>query len=420
MAPIRFMLVSTHTEQITGYSKVSYNILKQLATLHPLVKVFHFGFQRSPVTLPKPARPLTNVIQFDAAANENPKQAGFGFNCFKEYVETVNPDIVMIYNDPIVVNQFLSAVKDLEKTFKLWVYLDQVYEGSDMGLLRNIENSADRVICFTDSWRDHLKSRLNTSNILFDVLEHGVDPLVFKRLSDVERLNARKSLNIPTDALVFLNMNRNSQRKRLDLTVMGFVRLLKKYPDAPLYLLFVTSMRPDAGGHYNIMSIFMEELKRNDLDTFKYSTRIVCVDTTPPAIFIGDDAINQIYNAADVGVNTANGEGFGLCQLEHLATGAPQVVLDIGGYRSFMTDQVGVLMPPSHYSYLPMNAGVGSIEHGVTAEQVTDAMERCMTLVKDPMTAARCASVAQQRPWSRICDDFLESVISSSKSSPSS
>jgi hypothetical protein len=48
MAPVRFLLVSTHTEQVTGYSKVSYNLLKQLGTLAPLVKIFHFGFQRTP------------------------------------------------------------------------------------------------------------------------------------------------------------------------------------------------------------------------------------------------------------------------------------------------------------------------------------------------------------------------------------
>jgi hypothetical protein len=68
MAPLRFLLVSTHTEQVTGYSKVSHNLLKQLSTLHPIIKLFHFGFQRSPVRPDTPMRPLENVIQYDAAA----------------------------------------------------------------------------------------------------------------------------------------------------------------------------------------------------------------------------------------------------------------------------------------------------------------------------------------------------------------
>lgn len=413
MAPIRFMLVSTHTEQVTGYSKVSYNLLKQLSTLHPLVKVFHFGFQRAPVNVPKTTRPLTNVIQYDAAANESPKQQGFGFNVFKDYVETVNPDVVMIYNDPIVVNQFLHAIKDLEKTFKIWVYIDQVYKGADMGLLRNIENRADRIICFTDSWRDHLKTRLTTTNVPMDVLEHGVDMLTFKRLPDPERANARKALNIPLDAKVFLNVNRNSSRKRLDLSIMGFARLIQKRPDEVLYLVMVTGVRPESGGYYNPLQIFMSELEQLGLDAVKYGTRLICIDTTPPHVYFADEAINQLYNAADVGVNTANGEGFGLCQLEHLVTGAPQVVLDIGGYRSFLNDDVAVLLPPLTYSYLQQGAGVGLIENSTTAEAVADGLNRALELVSLPGTVDKCVSVGQSRPWSRVCDEFLESVISS-------
>ena len=195
--PVRFLLVSTHTEQVTGYSKVSYNLLKQLGTLAPLVKIFHFGFQRTPARLPAPARPIKGVIQYDAAANEDPKEQGFGFNKFKEYVETVNPDIIMVYNDPIVINQFIQQVKDVPKSWKLWVYLDQVYKGADMGLLRNIENAADRIICFTDTWKQYLLTRLTTPNIKIDVMEHGVDSLVFKPLSDSERNGIRKNLNIP-------------------------------------------------------------------------------------------------------------------------------------------------------------------------------------------------------------------------------
>lgn len=413
MAPLRFMLVSTHTEQVTGYSKVSYNLLKQLSTLHPLVKVFHFGFQRAPVNTPKPLRPLTNVIQYDAAANENPKQGGFGFGVFKDYVETVNPDIIMIYNDPIVVNQFLMAIKDVEKTFKLWVYLDQVYPNADMGLLRNIENSADRIFCFTDNWRDHLKSRLTTSDVTFDVLEHGVDPLVFRRLPDQERVTARKALNIPLDAKVVLNVNRNSARKRLDLSIMGFARVLQKFPEVPLYMVVVTSIRADSGAHYNPLQIFMNELETLKLPTLTFANRLIVVDTTTPHVYFGDEAINQLYNASDVGINTANGEGFGLCQLEHLATGSPQVVLDLGGFRSFITEEVGVLLKPTTYSYLHQGAGVGLVEYTTTPEAVAEGIEKALEMSANPSVVRKCLDVAQQRPWSRICDGFLETVLAS-------
>jgi hypothetical protein len=47
-----------------------------------------------------------------------------------------------------------------------------------------------------------------------------------------------------------------------------------------------------------------------------------------------DEDINMFYNAADVGINTADGEGSGLCNFEQMGVGVPQVVPDIGGFRS--------------------------------------------------------------------------------------
>lgn len=409
MAPLRFLLVSTHTDQLTGYSKVSHNLLKQLSTLHPLVKVFHFGFQRAP--LQKPTRPIPNIIQYDAAANEMPREQGFGFNKIKEYVETVSPDIIMIYNDHLIINQFLGQLKDVEKTFKLWVYLDQVYEGADMSLLRNIENSVDRIFCFTDSWKKHLLTRLTTPRIPIDVLGHGVDTVTFKPLADNERLSTRKMLNAPPDSILFLNINRNSQRKRLDLTIMGFARLVSRHPDTPYYLTIVTGLKPESGAYYNPLQIYMNELQRLGVDHMKLGNRVSLVDSTPPAVYLPDDAVNQIYNAADIGVNTSNGEGFGLCQLEHMATGAPQVVLDVGGYRSFLTEETAVFVPATEYNYLVQTAGVGIIEHTTTAENVYNGLLAAANMLSQPSTKARCIETAQQFPWSRVCDDFLELVV---------
>lgn len=408
--PIRFLLVSTHTEQTTGYSKVSHNLLKQLTTLHPIVKVFHFGFQRSPVRAPTPIRPLENVVQYDAAANEEPRQQGFGFNKIAEYVDTVNPDIVFIYNDPIVVNQFLESLKNVPKTFKTWVYLDQVYEGCDQGLLRNIEAQSDRIFCFTPKWKQYLLSRIPTTEKPIDVLEHGVDMTVYKRSPDSERIATRKMLNVPGDATVFLNVNRNSQRKRLDLSVMAFTRLLHKNPELPLYMVFVTTMNPQAGAHYNPVQIYLNELKSLGLDPLKYGQRVICVDNAPPKM-LDDKTIAAIYSACDYGINTANGEGFGLCQLEHMACGGPQVVIDVGDYRAFLSPEVSEIIPTTTYEYLPMTAGIGSITRSAHVDEVTEAMNRILS----NKNVEGCIKLAESRPWSKICDPFLELVATFNK-----
>jgi glycosyltransferase involved in cell wall biosynthesis len=340
-------------------------------------------------------RALQNVIQYDAAANEDPREQGFGFNKFKEYVDTVTPNIIMIYNDPIVVNQFLNAIKDVPKTYKIWVYLDQVYEGCDQGLLRTIEKGSDRILVFTQKWKDHLLTRIPATDTPIDVLEHGVDMSVFKRSSDPERLATRTQLNIPSDATVFLNVNRNSERKRLDLSVMAFARLIKKNPDMPLFLVFVATMNPQAGGHYSPIHIFLNELKLAGLDNVKYGNRIVCVDNAPPKM-LDDKTIVSIYSACDYGLNTSNGEGFGLCQLEHLACGGPQVVIDTGDYRAFMTNEVAEIVDPTVYAYLPVTAGIGMTMKSAHPDEVADAMHRILS----NKNIEGCVKIASGRPWS--------------------
>lgn len=418
--PLRFLLVSTHTEQMTGYSKVSHNLLRQLATLSPMVKVFHFGFQRAPMKIPKPMRQLPEgVVQYDAALNEEPREEGFGFNKFKEYVDMVNPDIVMFYNDAVIVNRFLQTLglqnEDSPRpAFKIWVYLDQVYKNNAAPLIHHIEMFADKIFAFTEGWRTHLLTLLEdpTHADKVHVLEHGVDKSVFKPLAPQERATIRQGMGIPTDAKVFLNVNRNSDRKRLDLTIMSFVELIKRHLEDPYYLAFVTTARPEVGATYDLMNIYISELKRAGLDVEKYGKRIVIVDNGPPNL-IADDAINHIYNACNYGINTSDGEGFGLCQLEHLATGAPQVVLDLGDYHAFLDDQCAVFVKPTEIRYLPARFGMGLYSESASPADIATAMESVEALTD----VSRCVKKVEKRGWARICDPFLEMVASSAKKS---
>lgn len=257
---MRFVLVSTHTDQTTGYAKVSHNLLKQLATLTPKVKVFHFGFQRHPQS-PGFRKAPEGIVQYDAAANEDPKEEGFGFNKIREYLDMVNPDVVMIYNDPLIVYKFLDAMKYDKNSspYKLWVYVDQVYDGIAQQLMDKIRDSVDRVYAFTDIWKEKLKQYGEFKDVR--ILEHAVDTTMFTRLPADVRMSVRKNLGIPQDAIAFLNMNRNSQRKRLDLTVAGFVRLLAKDPSKPYYLVVATNLSPQSGAYYDVPRIFSRDFR---------------------------------------------------------------------------------------------------------------------------------------------------------------
>lgn len=401
---MRFVLVSTHIDQTTGYAKVAYNILKQLATLSPKVKVYHYGFQRHPGRLSIRKYP-EGVISYDASANEDPKEEGFGFNKIHEYLEMVNPDIVMLYNDPLIIYRFIESMK-IEKTkpYKVWTYVDQVYDAIAPPLVDKIREVSDRVYCFTDIWKKKFLEYGEHPDVR--ILGHAVDPAVFTSMSQESRLAARKNLNIPENALLFLNANRNSQRKRLDLTVAGFVKLLAQRPNDPIYLMMITNVLVQSGAYYDLQRIFMEELKANKLEV-SYLQRFILVDSASQNI-IPDDGINNLYNIADIGVNTSDGEGYGLCQLEHMYTGAPQVVTDIGSYRSFLDETVAEFVSPGDRVYFGGSMPLGGYTFSFSSKDVASALGRAVDSLKQKKAAVESYRF---KSWSTICDELLEDVL---------
>ena len=401
---MRFVLVSTHVDQTTGYSKVSHALLKQLATLSPKVKTYHFGFQRHPARAGIRKYP-DGISSYDASANEDPKEEGFGFNKIHEYLDMVNPDVVMIYNDPVTICRFIEAMKyePGKSPYRLWVYLDQVYEGAAPQLIDVIRRSAERVYCFTEFWKKVFLDYGPAPDVR--VLEHAADQTVISALPSDARYAIRKSVNLPEDAIVLLNANRNSQRKRLDLTIQGFVRALARNPK--LHLMVATNLNPQSGAYYDVHRIYVEELKLNGLDAYPYIRNLILVDTSAPNI-VDDDGVNQMYNLADIGINTSDGEGFGLCQLEHLYTGAPQVVTELGGYKAFLTVEVASFIPPSGRSYF-----AGSMPHGLWYPTFSpDEVAKRIEMLVEHLDSAKAAARAHPfKTWSAVCDDFLEDIL---------
>jgi D-inositol-3-phosphate glycosyltransferase len=401
---MRFVLVSTHVDQTTGYSKVSHALLRQLATLSPKVKTFHFGFQRHPAKAGMRKVP-EGVTSYDAAANEDPKEEGFGFNKIHEYLDMVNPDVVMIYNDPVTICRFIEAMKyePGKSPYRLWTYLDQVYEGAAAQMIDIIRKSSERVYCFSEAWKRVFLEYGPAPDVR--ILGHAVDSTMFSAMPADARHAIRKSINVPADAIVLLNANRNSQRKRLDLTVQGFVRAVARNPK--LHLMVASNLNPQTGAYYDVQRIYAEELKLQGLDTVPYMRNLILVDTSAPNV-IDDDGVNQMYNLADIGINTSDGEGFGLCQLEHLYTGAPQVVTDLKAYSAFLDDRVASFVPASGRSYF-----AGGMPHGLwyptyNPEEVAKKIEHVVEHLAEMKTAARAHSF---KTWGSVCDEFLEDLL---------
>lgn len=72
------------------------------------------------------------------------------------------------------------------------------------------------------------------------------------------------------------------------------------------------------------MPLFQREMRGRGLDDnhrLILTSQNIDYINAPP-----DDLLNLIYNACDVGINTADGEGWGLVSFEHASCKRPQVV----------------------------------------------------------------------------------------------
>jgi hypothetical protein len=205
-----------------------------------------------------------------------------------------------------------------------------------------------------------------------------------------------------------INANRNTQRKRHDLGVMAFVQLHVREPDNKYYMMIVTGMNAQQGAYYDIGRIYNNELTRNGLgDREDLKKRLLLVDTnTKP---LNDSSINELYNASDIGINTSDGEGFGLCQIEHLYTGAPQIVTDIGTYRDFMNESVCEFVEPNSYSYFSGTMPLGQISPGFSVSDLTDGMQRLIARLGKARDAAQNFKF---KTWDEVCAGWIEDVKS--------
>jgi glycosyltransferase involved in cell wall biosynthesis len=148
-----------------------------------------------------------------------------------------------------------------------------------------------------------------------NIIPHGIDTDVFFK-SQTDRKKIREHVyqtNAFDDSFVFMNANRNQPRKRIDITVRAFAEFLKNTGAKNAFLHLHCGLI-DYG--FDIAEL----VKRFGVD------HRVIVSGEKMMQNVSSEHLNLYYNAADVGLNSSLGEGWGLTSCEHAVTGAPQIV----------------------------------------------------------------------------------------------
>lgn len=383
---LRVMFCGTYPiGQSNGYSRVVYYISKHLG-LKKDIKLTIYGFQNYQQTHGSDQRNdiPSDVVLHDAMATEEPRRNGFGEKEIGTYLRQNPQDIVIIFNDSVITSALASTIiqefsEEERKRFLLVSYMDQVYPYQRHQYIQLINQYFDVVIAFTPYWRQVARRLGVKKEIPMYFFPHGFDTETY---FPINKTIARAYYNLPDDAFVILNLNRNQPRKRWDHTLMAFADLVKRHQDLikkaettakklmprPLRLMVATA----ADGYWNMLDVFDFEVRKHGIDVQEARNYIVFMSKPQQ---MSDKDINILYNACDIGLNTCEGEGFGLCQFEHLGVGCPQVSPNIGGMREFLNSGNSITVEAKWSYHVDKNRdGIGGVAEIADVKDYADAI----------------------------------------------
>jgi D-inositol-3-phosphate glycosyltransferase len=377
----------------TGFARVTHSILEHLANTHEIV-AFGINYNGDPHNLPFKVYPAGAVNPADR----------FGIGRLPQVVEIEKPDFIICLNDIWVVNQVWERIHLLKDSikFKFIAYfpVDSAYYVSSM---LSYISDWDFAITFSIEQAHRLIAQ-GVQPKLLGVVPHGLDQGKFYPIPQNE---ARKTLGLPEDKFIVLNANRNQPRKQIDLTIKAFAEFAADKPDTLLYLHM---SEKDLG--WDIRAIFETEMHRKGAPSDNrliMTTANIDYINAPP-----DDLLNKIYNACDVGINTANGEGWGLVSFEHASCRKPLVLPD---HTSFSDIWKGSALLANVAAWI-YDKDL-SVERGIV--DVHDVASKLTKLYEDKPyyneIAEACYTVTQNPAyrWDRIASAFNKAVEELSK-----
>lgn len=359
----KVLFFGTHPRQFNGYSKVVYELMHKFSHFND-INFNVFGFQNFYDNKKHRTNLPTNIHVYDAFSNEKENELGFGFSQVQNVVQNICPDVCIVYNDMMVVTKVVSELKKIPNAkFKIIAYVDQVYLNQKKMFIDFLNKNVDACILFTKYWENIIKSQ--GLKVPTFCLEHGFNSQVY---FPIPKNIARQYFNINNNDFIILNLNRNQPRKRWDICLKAFSEIISRYPEQPIKMLIGTAIQ----GSWNLIEIFERELSKRGISLEEGIKHLIILDNPQK---LTDEETNMLYNVADIGINTCDGEGFGLCNFEQGGIGIPQVVSRLGGFIDYFDDNNSMLIDPKMSYYVDSTRDIVSGEALlISYEDVVDAV----------------------------------------------
>lgn len=336
---------------------------------------------------------MVSGINYDGSAHTYPYQIlpanrggdMWGIKHFTSLCAEVVPDVVVINNDWWNVAQFARV-----QPAKLPVIGYMPVDGgnldrTDMAALEKLS----AAVWYTDfGLNEARKAGFRGAN---HIIPHGIDTTAF---TPINKSHARHSLglNIPPNAFVVGNLNRNQPRKRLDLTIQIFADWVQQHRIQNAWLLMHCAQH-DCGWNLRRVAAF-------------YGVEHCLLLTGGADMRHMQDVstLQAVYNSLDVQISTTLGEGWGLTTMEGMACGIPQIVPEYAALAEWAEPALKV--PCSRVLMHPETNTVGALVDGKIFVKALHSLYQDSN-ARQQLSVRGCAHVRQPRfHWHHVAKQF--------------
>ena len=277
----------------------------------------------------------------DASLKVYPTDGYGNPNLLRELMKTEKPDAIMIYTDPRFWGWLYNMEHELRQEIPIFYYNiwdnypyprwnEPFYESCD--LIMNISKQTHNIV--QNVCQNKPRTDWDSTYIPHGINESQFYPVVDeKEKLEMNKMKSELFNGQDIEFCLFYN-NRNIRRKMTSDSIMAFKtfaeRLPKEKRDKVAYVLHTQPV--DQNG--TDLPAVVEELCP-DLNIIFSTNKLE------------NKELNFLYNIADVTINIASNEGFGLGTCESLMCGTPIIVNVTGGLQ----DQCGFKLNGKHLTY---------------------------------------------------------------------
>ncbi len=321
----------------TGFGTVSRNVLEGLYRSGKYdIDIFGINYHGTPHKFPFRIWPAADYQNGDP----------YGRQKFCNFAVNHDFDILWVLQDTFIVDFLPKLIEYLkqrrQKPFKVIMYypIDSVLKPS---WYENIKY-ADYLVAYTEFGMQAVLDYDPNRDVY--VIHHGVNVNDYKVLPEKDVKDFRQHyFTKHADKFIFMNVNRNQQRKDIPRTIVAFKEFRKLRPDSILYLHMA---RKDQGWNLPELCAGMGISIQDD---------VIFPENMEPNGGYPREVLNMLYNCCDCLISTTLGEGMGLAWLEAMACKKPVIVPNNTAMTEFITEDKGYLVDsgtnPSLWTSIP-------------------------------------------------------------------